>query len=70
MLRGAFMKRFDNDEKYKDVIKRDLVQCDVCGEVIWVYIFKNGEYRTIHKHNGVEYVPKNYVPLQTEENGE
>jgi len=51
-----------SEEKYKDVISRDLVTCPVCNEKMWIYVFKDGSYRTIHKHNDKEYIPVNYVP--------
>ena len=59
----------DKAEKYKDVIRRDTVQC-ICGQIIIVYVFKDGSLRTIHKHDGQEFVPKNYVPLNKEEDFE
>ena len=58
--------KMEDHPRYKDVIRRDTVQC-ICNHIIIVYVFKNGEYRTIHKHNNVEFVPPNYVPLNPQE---
>ena len=54
------------EPKYKSVIRRDTVQC-ICGQKIIVYVFKDGSYRTIHKHNNEEFVPINYVALNPQE---
>jgi len=53
----------ENKDLYKNVIRRDTVQCNICNQVMIVYVFKDGSYRTIHKHKGLEYVPSNYVAL-------
>lgn len=56
----------DERPRYMDVISRDLTTCD-CGAKIIVYVFNDGTYRTTHKHNGVEHVPTNYLPVPNEE---
>jgi len=58
------------DERYKDIISRDLITCPICNKKMWVYVFKDGSYRTIHKHNEEEYIPPNYIPenIAQEEN--
>lgn len=52
----------DIEEKERP-ISSDLVQCGICKQLMYVYVFKNGDMRTIHKHDGIEVIPSPYIPL-------